>query len=151
MHLDELIPVYYSELIDDNDSLRSGLFDVVRKSCSHAGRYMPETIRTAIGKDHLHDWIVSSLEIFQENGIFVKIAAAHHGESRTLVFGPVTHLEIHGAISVKANSYPMGTDDILGIGQILDIWTEYNKGMTYYILLNDNRYIRIVVRAQKKK
>ena len=151
MLLEDLIPIYYSELFEDNDSLCSSVFDILQKSYSHASRHIPVSVKEAIENDHLHDWILASVNICHEDGICVQLKATHKGSICILPFDQIKQFNIVGGLSSDGLNYPASANDMPGIAQILDIWVEYKKDIEYLILLNDNRYIKIVTQAPKKK
>ncbi len=151
MILEDLIPVYYSELIVDDDSLWNSIFSILKKSYSHASKHIPACFKEAIANDHLHDWMLASVQISHGESICAEIKATHGESNCVMTFDNIKQFNIVGDISLQGLDPLVLLDDKPGIARILDIWVEYDKEIEYLILLNDNRYIKIVTQAPKKK
>ncbi|MBR5962234.1 MAG: hypothetical protein IKZ98_14720 [Clostridia bacterium] len=151
MEQENLIPIYFSDLPNDYDSLLHSMFEVLDKKRMHAWRHVPAGIKEAFENHHLHDWIVSSIQISHEGSICAEIKAIHGESECTMRFENIKQFGINGEISLKGLSYPSLPNDPPGIAQIQDIWVEYNKDLEFLILLNDSQYIKIVTQVPRSK
>lgn len=144
MCLDYLIPLYYTD--EWENLLDNGICNVLNQHYSEAYSYISNDMREAIENDHFHDWLLLSVCIYQSSNTCVKILVAHDNVKRTLSFEDIISFKIEGTFSTDAMAFPISTNEVSAIAQIMDVWITYNGEVEYIILLNDNRYMKIVAK-----
>ena len=141
MDLKNLIPLFYTD--DWECYQNSGINNVLSKCYSEAFPYVSQDIRSAICKDHFHDWLLSSVSIFYADSLCVKLSLINQNNKRSISFSNVVSFRVEGSISTDALNFPTETEKTPAIAQVLDIWIAINDNVEYIVLLNDYRYLTI--------